>query len=44
MEDLRNYIYQSIKDNTKFNLENKSIIIGNVDETPISLEPITNTI
>ena len=44
MEDLRNYIYQAIKDNIEFNLDNKSIIIGNVDETPISLEPITNTI
>ena len=43
MEDLRNYIYQAIKDNIEFNLDNKSIIIGNVDETPISLEPITNT-
>ena len=43
MEDLRNYIYQAIKDNIEFNLDNKSIIIWNVDETPISLEPITIT-
>ena len=40
MEDLRNYLYQAIKDNIEFNLEYKSIIIGNVDETPICLEPI----
>ena len=40
MEDLRNYLYLAIKDNIEFNLEYKSIIIGNVDETPICLEPI----
>ena len=31
MEDLRNFIYQTIKENIEFNLENKSIIIGNVE-------------
>ena len=43
LEDLRNYLYQAIKDNIEFNLEQNASLIGNVDETPLSLEPITNT-
>ena len=41
---MRNYLYQTIKDNFDFNIEVNSILVGNVDKTPIYLEPIITTI
>ena len=43
LENLRAFLYQSIKDSLDLITELNSNLIGNVDETPICLEPITNT-
>lgn len=43
LENVREFLYNALKDNYEYNTDINANIIANVDETPIVLEPITGT-